>query len=161
MAKTVPKTTNVVPGPESGFVLREVMESSPIGKALVNSAGLVTYANPAFARMYGRTRAQCIGLTTADVVVPEMVERARRQLRGVAEGETEGYQEERLFVRADGSTFWGLVSASAIHGANASSHGYIVVQVVDINHQKRAETAVAEAESRWNFALESAVSRLD
>ena len=156
MARTASATATVVPGPESGFVLREVMESSPIGKALVNSAGLITYANPAFARMYGRTREQCIGLTAEDIVVPVMAEKARRQLRGLVEGETEGYQEERLFVRADGSTFWGLVSASPIRDADATSAGYIVVQIVDIDRQKQAEKALAEAESRWNFALESA-----
>jgi len=154
--KSAATATNVIPGPESGFVLREVMESSPIGMALVNHAGLVTYANPAFARMYRRTRAQCIGLTVEDVVVPAMVEKARRQLRGVVEGETEGYQEQRVFVRADGSTFWGLVSASAIRGANPASAGYIIIQIVDIDRQKQAERALTDAESRWNFALESA-----
>jgi diguanylate cyclase (GGDEF)-like protein/PAS domain S-box-containing protein len=52
--------------------------------------------------------------------------------------------------------FWGLVSASAIRGEGGSKPFYLIVQITDIDREKAAEAALAQSESRWNFALDSA-----
>ena len=140
---------------DSGFVLREVMNSSPIGKVLVDRNGRIAYANPSFARMLGLSPADCIGLGPADIVAPEMAEQAREQVRNIVNGDIDGYREQRIFVRRDGTRFWCEVSASVIHGSS-SDRGYIILQFVDIDGQKKAEEALIAAENRWNFALESA-----
>lgn len=149
-------TGELVAFPQSGEVLRAVMENAPIGMSLVDAFGRVTYANQAFADMFRRSRSETIGLTARELVAPSMADRAAEQVRSVVTGDSEGYRVERLYVRGDGTTFWGLASAYAVRQDRATAPVYVIVQVVDIDLQKRAATAIAEAESRWNFALESA-----
>jgi diguanylate cyclase (GGDEF)-like protein/PAS domain S-box-containing protein len=146
----------LIPFPQTGDVLRAVMENAPIGMSLVSAEGRVIYANQAFADMFGRARQDCLGLTARDLVAPGMADRASEQIRGLATGETDSYRVERLYLRKDGSTFWGLASASAVRRDGAVAPLFIIIQVIDIDLQKRAAAAIAEAESRWNFALESA-----
>jgi diguanylate cyclase (GGDEF)-like protein/PAS domain S-box-containing protein len=132
------------------------MENAPIGMSLVSAEGRVIYANQAFADMFRRSRQECLGLTARDLVAPEMADRASAQVRGLATGETDSYHVERLYRRRDGSTFWGLASASAVRRDGIGAPVFIIIQVIDIDLQKRAAAAIGEAESRWNFALESA-----
>ena len=142
--------------PQSGEVLRGVMENAPIGMSLVDADGRIIYVNQAFAEMFGRSRSDCIGLGTGELVAPTMTDHAASQIAALIRGEIDSYRSERLYLRADGSSFWGLVSASAVRRDRASGPLYIIIQLIDIDLQKQAEAAVAEAESRWNFALESA-----
>lgn len=142
--------------PQSGKVLGAVMENAPIGMSLVSAEGRVIYANQAFADMFRRSRQQCLGLTARELVAPQMADRAYEQVRGLGTGETDSYRVERLYLRSDGSTFWGLASASAVRQDGPGAPDFIIIQVIDIDLQKRAAAAIAKAESRWNFALESA-----
>ena len=63
-AKACP-SGELVSFPQSGEVLRGVMENAPIGMSLVDADGRVVYANQAFADMFGRSRSDCIGLGRA------------------------------------------------------------------------------------------------
>jgi diguanylate cyclase (GGDEF)-like protein/PAS domain S-box-containing protein len=88
-------------------------------------------------------------------VTPEVVERALEMNQALFRGESDGYRDERLYLRSDGTRFWGQISASIVRDRNRAPL-YIIIQIVDIDLQKRAAAAISEAESRWNFALESA-----
>ena len=157
MAKSTafPLTGELVAFPHGGEVLRAVMENAPIGMSLVDRDSRVVYANQAYADMFRRSRAEAIGLTARALVMPETVERALEMNQAVFRGDSEGYRDERLYLRADGTRFWGQISASIVRDRNRAPL-YIIIQIVDIDLQKRAAEAIAEAESRWNFALESA-----
>ncbi|HET7716386.1 MAG TPA: diguanylate cyclase [Bauldia sp.] len=137
-------------------MLRQVMENAPIGMSLVGADGRVIYVNQAFADIFGRTRSACLGLGAPDLVAPSMADQTREQIGALIRGEVDSYRTERLYLRPDGSTFWGLASASVVRRERSSTPLYIIVQIVDIDRQKQADAAIAEAESRWNFALESA-----
>lgn len=141
--------------PHGGEVLRAVMENAPIGMSLVDAENRVVYANQAYADMFRRTRAEAIGLTARSLVAADTVDRALAMNGAVFRGESDGYRDERLYLRADGTRFWGQISASIVEDRNRAPL-YIIIQIVDIDLQKRAAEAIAEAESRWNFALESA-----
>jgi diguanylate cyclase (GGDEF)-like protein/PAS domain S-box-containing protein len=158
MAKSsgLPSLVNeLVSFPHGGEVLRAVMENAPIGMSLVDGENRVVYANQAYADMFRRTRSEAIGLTARSLVVPETVDRAFEMNGAVFRGESDGYRDERLYLRADGTRFWGQISASIVRDRNRAPL-YIIIQIVDIDLQKRAAEVIAEAESRWNFALESA-----
>jgi diguanylate cyclase (GGDEF)-like protein/PAS domain S-box-containing protein len=149
-------TGELIPFPQTGDILRAVMENAPIGMALVDAEGRIAYANQSFADMFRRTRSATLGLTANELIDPSMVELTKQQVRAVVTGESDGYETERLYVRSDGTKFWGLASGSAIRPERATGPTYLISQVIDIDLEKRAAEAIAEAESRWNFALESA-----
>ena len=72
------------------------------------------------------------------------------------DGQRDSYRAERRYRKKNGEPIWVLVKASAIRDEETGAAQYVIVQAIDIDRQKRAEAALAESESRWNFALESA-----
>lgn len=147
----------LLPFPQSANLLRTIMESAAVGMVLVGTDGCITYANPAYAEMFGCRPQDCIGLTATDLVVPEDRLAANDQLRRLLDGRIGQYRVERRYRRLDGSGwFWGLASAALLRHEATGSPFSIVIQVTDIDRQKRAEAALVDAEERWSFALESA-----
>lgn len=140
----------------SEALLRNVMENAAVGMALLNTEGRLLYANRAYADMLGREPEDCMGLGAADLVHPDDLPTATAQLGTLLRGEAEGYRTERRYVRKDHTVFWALTSASMLRNERTGNPLYIIIQVTDIDGQKRAEAALAASESRWNFALEGA-----
>jgi diguanylate cyclase (GGDEF)-like protein/PAS domain S-box-containing protein len=150
------RNAEILAFPNSGEVLRSILENASIGMSLVNADGTVVYANQSFSEMFGYPMSDCIGLRAGDLVDTAMVPEAAEQLDRLIRGEIERYRTERRYRRQDGSLFWGLVSASAIRAKGNAKPLYLIVQIADIDREKAAEAALAESESRWNFALDSA-----
>lgn len=143
--------------PQSGNLLRTIMENAAVGMALTGIDGRVTYANRAYADMLGCAPQDCIGLSAGDLVMPEDRLMATEQLGRLIRGEIDQYRAERRYRRLDGTGwFWGLASASLLRHEATGMPFYVVIQITDIDRQKRAESALLDAEERWSFALESA-----
>ena len=155
-AKTPLASAQIFRFRQSDALLRNVMENAAIGMALVGRDGRLVYANQAYAAMFGYATEECIGLAAADLVHGEDLTGAKRDLDRLDRGEVDSYRAERQFQRRDGSTFWGLVSTSALRDGQSRRPIYVIAQITDIDQQKRAEAALAESENRWNFALEGA-----
>jgi len=157
MAKArAPLSNEVEAFPEGKEWLLSIMENAPIGMSLVDHEGRTIFVNQAFADMFRMSRSELARQTVRGIVAPEMVEAAEAATRAVISGRSEGYRAERLYIRRDGTRFWGLVTVSLARQKDHAVPGHIVTQLIDIDAEKRAEAAMAEAESRWNFALESA-----
>ena len=146
----------VLPFPHSDEVLRSILEYASVGMSLVDMQGRVVYANRAFSGMFGYPVAECIGLRAADLVASELVDDAEGQLAQLMRGDIDSYRSERRYRRRNGTLFWGLVSASAVHANGSGRPLYLIVQIADIDREKAALAALGESESRWNFALDSA-----
>jgi diguanylate cyclase (GGDEF)-like protein/PAS domain S-box-containing protein len=146
----------VLPFPNSEDVLRSILEHASIGMSLVDMEGRVVYANRSFSTMFGYSVSECIGLHASDLVDAEMISSAERQLKQLIRGEIPSYRSERRYRRSDGTSFWGLASASMVRANGGGQPLYLIVQIADIDGEKSALAALAESESRWNFALDSA-----
>lgn len=146
----------VLPFPNSEEVLRSILEHASVGMSLVDLDGQVVYANRAFASIFGYALADCVGLRAADLVDRGSVASAENQLDQLIRGQTTGYRSERRYRRRDGTLFWGSVSASTVRARGGSRPLYLIVQISNIDGEKAAIAALSEAESRWNFALDSA-----
>ena len=134
-------------------LLRNVVENSAVPTFLTKGDDVLVYANRAFADLLGYEQSECIGLGISSVIHPDDAVAARAQIAIVMQGKTTGYQAERRYIHKNGKPIWVLASASVL----LDSHGRplrLTVQAVNIDRQKRAEAALAEGESRWNFALE-------
>ena len=142
--------------PHSENLLRVIMESAAVGMVLAGPDGRITYANRAYGEIFRCRPEDCIGLSAGDLVVPEDRLLAAEQVRRLIEGEVEQYRAERRYLLRDGSGwFWGLASAALLrHEATGQPH-LIVIQVTDIDRQKRAETALAEERETLRVTLES------
>jgi diguanylate cyclase len=155
-SRTKPPKSAAFKFPHSDALLHNVLESGSVGTVLVDLNGQVTYANRAFCEMLGYEPQEAVGLQARDLVHPEYVEEANAQLRALVSGEIDSYRAERPFTRKSGEQIWILASASILRNERTGRPLYLIVQLTDVDGRKRAEAALADSESRLNYALEAA-----
>jgi diguanylate cyclase len=141
---------------QSDALLRKVMENAAAGMALISLQRRLLYVNGAFAEMLGYPTRDCLGLETDSIIHPECDAALELQLNRLMSGEVEDYRGECRLRHRDGGAVWTLASASALSSDQTGRRLYVILQVMSIERQKRAEAALAYSESRWNFALEAA-----
>ena len=140
----------------SEALLRSVLENAAVATFLIGPKAHLLYANRAFYELLGYGQGEPVSVAIDDLIHPDDIDRARAQMETLDGGSTDNYRGERRYLRKDGSPIWVLVSASALRDEKTGEPAYTIVQASNIDRQKRAEAALAESESRWNFALESA-----
>ena len=136
---------------------RRAMMDSEIGVSVAALDGEIIRVNDALARMLGRSREDLEGAVRwIDItyepdraVVTDLVRRVR-------ETKSPNYSFEKRYLKADGTPIWARVSGSVVFDDDSGEPLCLVSQVVDIDARKKSEAAIAEAETRWNFALASA-----
>ena len=138
-----------------GALLRNLVDNASVPTFVAKADGDLVYANRAFSNLLGYELSECVGLGVSRIIHPDDAASGRAQIDDVVSGKVPGYQSERRYLRKNGEPIWVLVSASILLSVRGRPR-YLTVQAVDIDRQKRAEAALAESESRWNFALESA-----
>jgi diguanylate cyclase (GGDEF)-like protein/PAS domain S-box-containing protein len=141
---------------ESEQRFRRAMHDSAIGVSIVGLDGSIIEANPAFAAMLGYSRAELEALTFFDITHPDDLHVGAETMAGVRNGAIDTYRFEKRYLRSDGSVVWTLLSGSVIRDGGNGRPLYLVSQIEDIDARKKAEARIAEAETRWNFALASA-----
>ncbi len=141
---------------ESEQRFRRAMEDSAIGVAIVGLDGRIQQANAAFAAMLGYSRAEIETLTFAQITHPDDLTIGRETMLRVKDGSIDSYHFEKRYLRKDGTPVWAQLAGSVIRDEDTGKPLYLVSQVEDIDARKQAEARIAEAETRWNFALTSA-----
>ncbi len=141
---------------QSGALLRKVAESAAIGMALVGIDGRILYVNRAYETMLGSEPDVVLGLSSADVIAAEDRILMQARFGQLTRGEAEDFQAECRMDQRGGGSLWVLMTATLLRSETTSRPLHIIVQTVNIDRQKRAEAALAQTESLWNFALESA-----
>lgn len=111
--------------------------AAPIGMALVATSGRFIEVNLALCGFLGRSADDLRSIDFQDLTHPDDAEIAAEQRRRVLAGESESFDAERRYVRADGSIVWGLLQASLLRDEDGEPM-YFVVQVLDISARKEA-----------------------
>ena len=148
--------TNVFRFDQSGALLRKVMESAAVGMALVGIDRRTIWVNRAYEAMLGYAPGERLGRSSEEAIFADDRMAVMLRLDQVLRGELEDMSIECRMNHADGRPVWALITASLLRSDTTGKPLYVIVQIIDIDRQKRAEAALADSESRWNFALESA-----
>jgi len=141
---------------ESEQRFRRAMEDSAIGVAIVGLDGRILQANPAFAAMLGYSRPEIEALTFFQITHPDDLQIGRETMISLKEGKIDSFHFEKRYLRKDGTPVWSQLAGSVIRDEETGKPLYLVSQIEDIDARKQAEARIAEAETRWNFALTSA-----
>ncbi|WP_245464865.1 PAS domain S-box protein [Mesorhizobium sp. M1E.F.Ca.ET.045.02.1.1] len=141
---------------ESEQRFRRAMEDSAIGVAIVGLDGRILQTNPAFAAMLGYSRAEIEALTFFQITHPDDLQIGRETMIALKEGKIDSFHFEKRYLKKDGTPVWAQLAGSVIREEETHRPLYLVSQIEDIDARKRAEARIAEAETRWNFALTSA-----
>jgi PAS domain S-box-containing protein len=131
--------------------LDALFEGAPIAVTVVDEAGIVQRVNPRFETLFGYGRAETIGRTVDDLIIPEerrgegqaLTDRARREDQVIAEVDRRRKDGQILHVRL-----------TARHVA-AVGEGSVFVQYEDITARKRAEQAMVEARDQAERAAQA------
>ncbi len=141
---------------ESEQRFRRAMEDSAIGIAVVSLDGRIVQTNPAFASMLGYSREEIEALTFFQITHPDDLHVGRETMEGIKAGTVNAFQFEKRYLKKDGTPVWGHLAGSVIREEKSGRPLYLVSQIEDIDARKQAEARIAEAETRWNFALAGA-----
>jgi len=131
---------------------RSLIDLSPDG-IVVQSSGIIEYANPAAAAILGAASPrQLVGEKAERFIAPEQLTRHRERLAYLGAGPGKTPFEERRLVRLDGRE---AIVESA--GVSYLERGRLVLQFVlrDVAEQKKAREALAERERRFRDVVEA------
>lgn len=137
-------------------LLKKVMESAAIGMTLVGADGRMVYANRAYEAMLGYASDACLGLTAESMIYETDRQECMLRFGQLMRGEVANFRRECRMRHHDGAPLWVDASATLLRSDVTGRPLYAIVQLVNIERQKRAEEALAYAERRWNSALEGA-----
>ncbi len=127
------------------------VESSVDGVAMGDLEGIVTYANEAFARMFGYSKEELIGTEIPFLYAENQLHKLEEVLKATREG---GWTGDLIGRRKDG----GLVPVEVCSSAVIDDEGRIIAQMAthrDITERKVAEEVLRESEERYRTLLEN------
>lgn len=117
---------------------RTAFENASVGMALVGLDGVFIEANSALARMIGRTPTEMVGKPETDFTHPDDYNSRLRFTRSLVEGRLASSQDERRFLRADGSVVSTLIWASVQRDREGRPQ-YFISLVQDETARKKAD----------------------
>ncbi len=127
-----------------------IFRSSPVGITLSRlEDGRLVDVNPAFLRMVGYARDECVGRTSLEMGVWDPEDRAGVVGNLRSQGKVEGV--ELRFWRKSGEEGTMLGSGELIR---LGGEDHMLAMVVDITERKRTEAQLRESEERYRIAIE-------
>ena len=134
---------------ESKF--RTIFEQAPLGIILLDGhKGQVLDVNQGLERILGRTAAELAELGWEAVTHPEDLPAERAQVARLIQGEIDGFQMEKRYLRPDGALVWGhlIVATVALKDEDRKLH---LALVNDITQRKLADRQLRESEERYRM----------
>lgn len=137
------------------FLLRALIENVPDYLFVKDVDSRFVTANPAVAEDLGLSDADLIGKTDFDLHPRELAEKFFADEQGVIRSGEPIIDIEEFVVTRSGKKKWLSTSKLPLRDRRGQIIGIVGV-CRDITGRKQTEEALAESESRWNFALEGA-----
>jgi len=123
---------------------RQAVHASPIATTLSTVDGRFVDVNDAACRFFGRSRAELLELTFAEITHPDDRATSMQERERLIGGELDLVNRQKRYLRPDGTTVWGELSLSASRNGDGSVL-HSIAQVVDIT---AAMAASAELQHR-------------
>ncbi|MDG6107737.1 PAS domain S-box protein [Dactylosporangium aurantiacum] len=126
-------------------------DSSALGMLITDLRGRVLRANPAVARMLGRTAAELVGRPDRDFVHPDDLPDTGERQRSAAGEDAGAVTYEQRLLRGDGGVVWARLSVADFLGADGER--LRLVQVDDITARRAAQDAAGRAMRRLEVTI--------
>jgi PAS domain S-box-containing protein len=120
---------------------------SPVGMAVIDSAGRLLEVNPMLCKMVGYSENELLGCAFADLVDPARRHEVRDWIARLFGGEPEASSAEWQFRRKDGSPIWVILSLALADG-DVVGETLAIGDVQDISARKQAEDELRHSRER-------------
>ncbi|MBZ4021777.1 hypothetical protein CKO11_04795 [Rhodobacter sp. TJ_12] len=139
--------------------LRMAIDNAPIAMALLDLEGNWIKVNEAICLLLGYDQNELLRLNSKDVTVQKSVENNVSQMQRLVQGEIDTYEEEKCYLRKDGSSVWGRVSVSVARDTEGQP-AYFIKQILDISQQRETERLQSEFISTVNHELRTPLTSI-
>jgi PAS domain S-box-containing protein len=130
---------------ESEEFHRALVRQTTVAMARTNLKGRLEFVNANYCEMLGYKEVELLGKTIQEITHPDDATEGRKLFqRLVRQGRP--YQQEKRYLRKDGSILWANVSAAPMRDAKGSAESAVAV-IVDISERKKAQAAVENSKN--------------
>jgi diguanylate cyclase (GGDEF)-like protein/PAS domain S-box-containing protein len=135
-------------------LMRQILDTSSVAIFLVDMQGRITQANRRMAEMFGYSLEALLRLEYVTLVDPDEREVAKKSMLALLASAVPAVESDRLYWRADRSTFWGHLSGQRFVDADGLEQGLIGV-IADISARKATEELVKQHDNRLTAIIEN------
>ncbi|HLM95425.1 MAG TPA: EAL domain-containing protein [Acidimicrobiales bacterium] len=123
---------------------RSAFENAPIGMAMTDLEGRIMSANPAMARIVGRSVDDLSGMSVHDLTHPDDRDASTAEMRRLVVNASDGYRIEKRYTHTDGHDVWVSVSVSCVRDEEGRG-SYLIGQVEDVTERRALRERLAYA----------------
>ena len=110
---------------QSEELFRTAFEDTNVAMVLTDPEYLFVRINEAFARLFGYSQEQMLGMAMSQVTHPDDLAESLARRVPLEAGEADYFQMEKRYLHKDGSVFWGLANVTAVR----DGHGRVALYV--------------------------------
>ncbi|QDX83000.1 hypothetical protein B9N43_14145 [Denitratisoma sp. DHT3] len=125
------------------LLLQQILDTSSVAIFLVDRQGVITKANQRMAEMFRYPLDQLLGCTYTELIHPDERATGHRKMLALLASDIPAVELDRLYLRADGSEFWGNLTGRRFQNPRGKERGLIGV-IADITARKLAESKIQE-----------------
>ncbi len=130
----------------SETLFRRTFDAAPVGSAIVDQDFTFTQVNTAFCQLLGYTEKELLGRSFNAITHPDDIAASRAGIEHLLTGQATTFEQEKRYLRKNGTIIWGLVSVSIVRD-DTNQPLYLIPIIQDITERKRTEEALRESES--------------
>ncbi len=144
---------------QSEETLRGIFDTLQAGLILVDTDGIIQFANPRMAELFGLPMEQVIQSRYIDHVVGSIQKHAERNMRRLMRGEIPDVLVIRRYRRGSNETFYGELSGTRLLNVDGSLRG-LVGTITDITDREQAEQALRESEEQYRLLADNTLDMI-
>jgi len=140
-------------------LFRATFDQAAIGILHISLDNKLQRCNARFSEIIGYSQDEVIGLTLADISLPEDLAESQRLFQMLVDGASSTPRWDKRFVRKDGRFAWVRVTSSALRDGSTNIL-HVITIIEDITDRKQAEAKLEQAQLQSSL-LKEAVLHLE
>lgn len=140
---------------ESESRFRQIFESAPLGRMLLDLKNRPVKVNPALSDILGYSPEELLQQTTEPLTHPDDLTKEQPLRDALLKEEIESYQIEKRYRHKAGYDLWTFSTVALVrdHQGNPAN---VILQIQDISEQRKTLEALQTSEGRYRNVIESA-----
>ena len=131
----------------------KIVSQAATGVVQIDTAGRIVLANQKYCEMVGRSEAELLGMSVAEVTAPQSRAITQDALERLKAG-ANGVALDKYYLRKDGALLSATSSINALRGPNGEFEGLVAI-VLDTTESKRVQEQLRASEERYRTLFNS------